>query len=115
MLKDLKALEKAPRANINLFDDNFTLSELNKAMKKLKTRKSPGPDKIHNEMLTHLGHNAKKIILDFINNTWQKGEVPRLWKLVIVKPLLKKGKPAEKFQATAPYLSHHVLENLRNA
>ena len=33
MLKDLKALEKAPRANINLFDDNLTLSELNKAMK----------------------------------------------------------------------------------
>ena len=47
MLKDLKALERAPRANIKLFDDNFTLSELNKAMRKLKTRKSPGPDKIH--------------------------------------------------------------------
>ena len=87
MLKDLKTREKAPRANIKLFDDNFTISELNKAMKKLKSRKSPGPDKIHNEMLTHLGQDAKKVILSFINTTWQAGEVPKLWKIATIKPL----------------------------
>ena len=60
MLKTLKSEEKAPRANNKLFEEKFNLSELKKAVKKLKVRKSPGPDQIHNDMLTHLGEIGKK-------------------------------------------------------
>ncbi|GFS01258.1 reverse transcriptase-like protein [Elysia marginata] len=39
-------------------------------MKKLKLRKSPGPDMLHNEMLLHLGLEGKKVLLKLINKTW---------------------------------------------
>ena len=102
MLKTLKTMEKAPREINKLFDEKFKLSELKKAVKKLKTRKSPGPDQIHNEMLTHLGDVGKKVILELINITWTKGEVPRAWKLATIKPLLKKGKPADEVSSYRP-------------
>ena len=54
MLKDLKSKEKSLGPGNQLFDENFSVSELKKAMRKLKSRKCPGPDGIHNEMLTHL-------------------------------------------------------------
>ena len=56
----MRAKESAPGPNIKDFEEELTLTELNKALKKLKPRKSPGPDKIHNEMLTHLGLPGKK-------------------------------------------------------
>ena len=102
MLKTLKSEEKAPRANNKLFEEKFNLSELKKAVKKLKVRKSPGPDQIHNEMLTHLGEIGKKVILNLINITWTKGELPREWKVATIKPLLKKGKPAGEVSSYRP-------------
>ena len=102
MLNLLKLNEKAPTTSIKLFDDPFNTTELNKAMRKLKSRKSPGPDKIHNEMLTHLGDIGKKVILNIINKSWLKGEVPKAWKLATVKPLLKKGKSAEEVASYRP-------------
>ena len=102
MLRELKSNEKAPRANTKLFDEIFSQSELKKAMKKLKSRESPGPDSIHNEMLTHLGNEGRKIILGLINLTWTKGELPRMWKIATIKPLLKKGKPAEEISSYRP-------------
>ncbi|GFS16783.1 reverse transcriptase [Elysia marginata] len=44
LLRKLKQKEKAPGVNLSLFEDCFKLSELNRAIKKLKLRKSPGPD-----------------------------------------------------------------------
>ena len=102
MLKTLKEKERAPRANVKLFEDAFNISELKKAMKKLRTRKSPGPDQIHNEMLTHLGEVGKKVILKVINFTWLKGELPNAWKIATIKPLLKKDKPAEEISSYRP-------------
>ena len=78
------------------------MSELSKAVKKLKVRKSPGPDQIHNEMLTHLGGTGKRVILNLINLTWTKGELPRAWKIATIKPLLKKGKPTDEVSSYRP-------------
>lgn len=78
------------------------MSELNNALKKLKTRKSPGPDKIHNEMLTHLGFLGRKVILAFLNLTWNESLLPSSWKTAIIKPILKKGKPAEELKSYRP-------------
>ena len=53
LLKELKEHEKESASIPNpLFEDPFTTAELNQAIRKLKNKKSPGPDKIHNEMLT---------------------------------------------------------------
>ena len=102
IINDLKCKEKLPGPSINLFDEKFSNSELRTAMRKLKPRKSPGPDGLLNEMLTHLGTEGKRVILCLINMTWSKGELPKSWKIAIVKPLLKKGKPAEEISSYRP-------------
>ena len=102
LLKELKNKEKAAGANSKIFEENFNISELNKALRKLKARKSPGPDNIHNEMLKHLGHTGKSIILDFINLTWAQGKLPSNWKIATIKPILKKGKPEEELSSYRP-------------
>lgn len=91
--KILKKQEKSPTANINIFDTPFTEQELNEALKKLKIRKSPGPDKITNEMLQGLGHTAKEVLLKYINTTWMTGLLPKEWKTAKIIPILKKDKP----------------------
>ncbi|GFR62331.1 LINE-1 retrotransposable element ORF2 protein [Elysia marginata] len=71
-------------------------------MKKLKLRKSPGPDRLHNEMLLHLGLEGKKVLLKLINKTWGTSIIPSAWKTAIVAPILKKGKPAEDVKSYRP-------------
>ena len=100
-LQKLKAVEKASASN-EIFEKDFTISELNKHLKKLKRRKSPGPDKLHNEMLTHLGPIGKQALLRLINLTLQTGEIPRVWKNALITPILKKGKPSEELSSYCP-------------
>ena len=47
----------------------FTLHELQTALRKLKTWKSPGPDGITNEMLKHLGSTAVLKLLEVFNHS----------------------------------------------
>ena len=42
----------------------FNTKEFEEALKTLKDKKSPGPDKITNEMLEHLGTKAKLKLLE---------------------------------------------------
>ncbi|GFR84197.1 reverse transcriptase [Elysia marginata] len=102
LLRKLKQKKKAPGVNLSLFEDCFKLSELNRAMKKLKLRKSPGPDRLHNEMLLHLGLEGKKVLLKLINKTWGTSIIRSAWKTAIVTPILKKGKPAEDVKSYKP-------------
>ena len=60
-----------------LFLDRLTQAELDKACRKLKNRKSPGPDKIHNEMISHLGPKGKEALLYLFNKTWETGIIPK--------------------------------------
>ena len=101
-IKDLKRKEKAPTASASLFQEDFSLAELNRAFRKLKTRKSPGPDKIHNEMLLQLSPMGKEHLLYLINKSWQTGAVPKSWKHSIITPILKKDKPPEEMKSYRP-------------
>ena len=100
--KILKNKEKAAKANISLFETDFTIEELKTEMKKLKSRKSPGPDGVANEMLTNLGPRSQHVLLSFINRTWREGRLPTGWLLAHVKPILKKGKPAQETKSYRP-------------
>jgi len=82
--------------------NSIVLMSNKNVLKKLKNRKSPGPDNIFNEMLKHLGHAGKSIILDFINLTWTQGKLPSSWKIATIKPVLKKGKPQEDLSSCRP-------------
>ena len=70
----------------------FTMAELQKAISRLKSKKSPGPDEISNEMLINLCSAAKVKLLEIFNLSWEKGQVPQIWREAITIPILKKGK-----------------------
>lgn len=62
-IKYLKVTEHAHSVTISLFEEEFTCTELNRAMKKLKTHTSTDRDKTHNEMLINIGKTEKEVIL----------------------------------------------------
>ena len=70
----------------------FNRKEFEKALKTLKDKKSPGPDKITNTMLEHLGTKAKSKLLGIFNNSWKTGHVPQSWREADMVPIHKKGK-----------------------
>ena len=71
----------------------FSMGELQHAVRQLKSKKAPGPDGIHNDMLKHLGTQAKKFLLEIFNQSWTQGKVPKQWKDAEIIPIHKKGKP----------------------
>ena len=101
-LKELREREKMPSASLQVFEENFSMSELNKAMKKLKMRKAPGQDKLHNEMLVNLDDSGRKVILCLINMTFDIGHIPKAWRNAVISPILKKGKPQEDLNSYRP-------------
>ena len=88
--------------NQESFEVEFTLFELNKALKKLKKRKAAGQDKLHNEMLQNLGDTGKRIILRLINTSWCNGSIPKVWKNAVISPILKKGKSPDDLGSYRP-------------
>ena len=74
----------------------FTHHELQSALRKLKTKKAPGPDGISNEMLAHLGSAAVDKLLEIFNLSWQEGTVPQIWKEATIIPVHKKGQGRKK-------------------
>ena len=58
---------------------SIKLAELQTALKKLKARRSPGPDAISNEMLTHLGNSAVNKLLEIFNLSWEERKLPQIW------------------------------------
>ena len=74
----------------------LTMEELESSLKMLKTKKSPGPDEVTNEMLIHLGKTAKKKLLQLYNSTWKTGKIPDIWKKAFIVPIKKEGKQANE-------------------
>ncbi len=62
--------------NINV----FVKEDLEKVIKKLKTKSTPGKDKINNMMLFNTSSEFRDIILHLINLTVKRSEIPqRIW------------------------------------
>ena len=80
----------------------LSLQELNTAIKKLKKKKSPGPDGITNEMIIHLDTTARLKLLEIFNLSWEEGRVPQMWKEAIMIPIHKKGKDKTKSSSYRP-------------
>jgi hypothetical protein len=100
--KILKGKKKSPSANICPFEQEFSMLEMETAIKKLKCKKAPGPDKIKNEFICHLGKGAKEMLLSFINRTWREGKIPAAWRTADIIPILKKGKEPDAPQSYSP-------------
>ncbi|XP_076452237.1 uncharacterized protein LOC143287882 [Babylonia areolata] len=70
---------------------NLKPEELRSAPKTMRTRKSPGPDGISSEMLTHLGSATVNKFLETFNLSWQEGRLPQIWREATIIPVFQEG------------------------
>ncbi|KAI5754580.1 hypothetical protein M8J77_009716 [Diaphorina citri] len=90
-----------PESAKEIFTKNYSLTELNQAIAKLRNKSAPGPDNIHPEFLKHMGTKAKLKMLEFLNLVWRK-TLPAAWKKAVIIPILKEGKPEESIESYRP-------------
>jgi ribonuclease HI/exonuclease III len=90
----------------------FSKEELNRAIKKIKRKKSAGPDEITNEMLKELPKEGKDRLLNLVNESWRTQKVPSKWRTAHIIPLKKKGKPAGKPDSYRPVALTSCLAKL---
>ena len=69
----------------------FSLDELKKSLGKAHDT-ACGPDDIHYQLLKHLPDPALQTLLDLLNNIWETGDLPSIWKLATVIPIPKPEK-----------------------
>jgi hypothetical protein len=68
-----------------------TLGEVEIAIRKLKSYKSPGNDQIPAELIKGGGETLCSEIHRLICSVWNKEELPQQWKESIIVPIYKKG------------------------
>ena len=89
----------------------FSTQELDTQIQNLKMRKAPGPDGVCGEHIRHLGPIAKAALLDLINRSWLRSEVPSSWKRARIIPIIKTGKDPQKTSSYRPIsLTSHIAK-----
>ena len=79
------------KCNHNYLDNPISLKEVEIAAKMLKYKKSPGPDRIRNEMLKTGIFYLKTSICNLFNLIFKSGFFPSLWCEGIITPIHKSG------------------------
>ena len=69
----------------------FSLDELRKSLDKAHDT-ACGPNDIHYQLLKHLPESALQILLELMNDIWETGDLPSIWKLANVIHIPKPGK-----------------------
>ena len=100
--KARKDWERRPSVANRTFYTDFTIAELEGALRKSKKGKAPGRDGITQEMLTHMGPKAKNALLRLYNRSWQSGTSPPSSRTAVIVPILKKGKAASDIASYRP-------------
>ena len=87
-----------------MMNSAFTVAELDAALAMLQLKKSPGPDKIVNEMMLHPCPSppTKKKLLQLINDSWRTRTVAQIWKEAVMVPVHKKEKDKTKADSYHP-------------
>ena len=89
--------DKMPGASINpkqpcvKLNRPFTITELTEEIKKIKTNKSVGYDRISNEMIKNSPMMVKRILLDFLNLCLEQSIAPESFCNEIITPIYKNG------------------------
>ena len=95
----------------NPVNEDFTMVELERAMKRLKS-KAVGQDRVHNDMLKNLSPKNRIHLLHLFNSLYANSFVPDSWKIAIIIPLLKPGKPANEASSYRPISLTFCLRKL---
>ena len=72
-------------------DTGIALEEVKGALLRLRTHKSPGADRIHNEMLTRGGDDLSTAIHRLFSHIWQSEAWPQQWQLGHIAMIHKGG------------------------
>ena len=90
---EAKIIQQSKRETVDpCMSKSLTQWELEDAIRKLKQKKTPGPDGVTDEILKHLGQGAKRTLLAIYKQSWHNGRVPSKWKEAHIQPIHKKGK-----------------------
>src|ERR1043165_9298196 len=76
----------------NDLNQTFAIHELKTAIHEMKSKSSPGPDKITYEMLKKISDIGLETILHLYNTIGMNGILPKAWKHAIILPIAKPGK-----------------------
>ena len=83
------------------YNDPFTKMELRTAIHSAKDT-SPGEDRVHYQMLKHLGEDTLEFLLEMYNYIWQRNQFPLKWRKAIVIAIAKPGKDHSKAENYRP-------------
>uniref|UniRef100_A0A6G5ACP0 Putative tick transposon n=1 Tax=Rhipicephalus microplus TaxID=6941 RepID=A0A6G5ACP0_RHIMP len=73
-------------------DSPITVGEVRAEINRLKTKTAAGPDKINNRMLRNLDDGSIRQLAAYMQECWDKGEIPQAWKTANVVFIPKPGK-----------------------
>jgi hypothetical protein len=83
----------------------FSMTELDLAMRKLRSGKSPGTDSIPNELLKALPASARGELIRLINMSWKFQCTPRSWREAEIVAIPKRGKPLDRPDSYRPIIA----------
>ena len=89
--------------------EQFTIEELQWALKKLKPRKASGPDSLPAELYALFDHSSEQLLLDHYNGVLATGSCPPSWKEALVVSIYK-GKGMDTYPAS--YRPISLLNNI---
>ncbi|GFR70769.1 RNA-directed DNA polymerase from mobile element jockey [Elysia marginata] len=102
MKRERRELQKRPTANQRYWTTEFTMAELELAIRKGKTGKAPGRDSVTQEMIQNMSPSAKLKLLALYNRTWTEGSVPVAWRTATIVPILKGWKSQKEISSYRP-------------
>ncbi|KAM7301179.1 hypothetical protein ISCGN_016719 [Ixodes scapularis] len=91
-----------PNTASGALDAQFTVQELQSALRRCRKKSAAGPDGVPYQALTNLTEVAQDALVKWFNAIWNSGDVPNEWKKAMVVPLLKAGKPPGKAESYRP-------------
>ena len=115
---EVRELRTAPSADMNLSGE-FTMKEIEAAIKRQKANKAPGPDNIHPEFIIHHGKKAKEWLLQLYSMCLKTSRLPKIWRRAKIIALAKPSKPLEDPKSYRPIsllcVPYKLLERLLHA
>ena len=109
--REVTSLSRAATADANLSSD-FTVEELEAAIKKLKSDKAPGRDNIHPEFVIHQSAKTTAWLCSFFTSCFQSSKLPKTWRRATVVAIPKSNNPVQdpkshSYVVSADFAPHH--------
>ena len=98
---EVTSLSIAATSDANLSSD-FTVEELEAAIKKLKSVKAPGRDNIHPEFVIHQSAKTTAWLCSFFTSCCRRSKLPKIWRRATVVALPKPNKPVQDPKSYIP-------------